>query len=214
MGGPTASQLTTIPPPPPLCDIPSGCCFFTEPWTVTRCYDLQKYKSDVYRDVFKLREVVSHAKHPFRGGNKRMGRVLSVLWSQAATILQSMETISMNEVLPWVRKIKGKPTGYWLELDLKEMFMSIPREAVVTALTHCLEAIASKGHRQTGLLFSISKDGNRKRVLPFACCVGSLLSVGRCGRCCRFRVRAAQWLVCWGYAGCGRMCRSRVSGAQ
>ena len=24
------------PPPPPPCDIPSGCCFFTGPWTVTR----------------------------------------------------------------------------------------------------------------------------------------------------------------------------------
>ena len=24
------------PSPPPLCDIPSGCCFFTGPWTVTR----------------------------------------------------------------------------------------------------------------------------------------------------------------------------------
>ena len=38
-------------------------------------------------------------------------------------------------------------------------------------------------------------------VLPFACCVGSLLSVGRCGRCscwCRSRVRGAQWLVCRG----------------
>ena len=54
-------------------------------------------------------------------------------------------------------------------------------------------------------------------VLPFACCVGSLLSVGRCGRCscwCRFRVRGAQWLVCWGCAGCRGMCRLRVSGAQ
>ena len=32
----------------------------------------------------------------------------------------------------------------------------------------------------------------RSPVLPFACCVGSLLSVGRCGRCscwCRFSVR-------------------------
>ena len=41
--------------------------------------------------------------------------------------------------------------------------------------------------------------------LPFACCVGSLRSVGRCGRCscwCRFRVRGAQWLVCRGCAGC------------
>ena len=54
-------------------------------------------------------------------------------------------------------------------------------------------------------------------VLPFACCVGALLSVGRCGRCscwCRSRVRGAQWLVCWGCAGCGRMCRLRVSSAQ
>ena len=23
-------------PPPPVCDIPSGCCSFTGPWTVTR----------------------------------------------------------------------------------------------------------------------------------------------------------------------------------
>ena len=36
-------------------------------------------------------------------------------------------------------------------------------------------------------------------VLPFACCVGSLLSVGRCGRCscwCRFRVRGAPLCFC------------------
>ena len=36
-------------------------------------------------------------------------------------------------------------------------------------------------------------------VLPFACCVGLLLSVGRCGRCscwCRFRVCGARsWCV-------------------
>ena len=54
-------------------------------------------------------------------------------------------------------------------------------------------------------------------VLPFACCVGSLCSVSRCGRCscwCRFRVRGAQSLVCWGCAECGGMCRLRVSGAQ
>ena len=54
-------------------------------------------------------------------------------------------------------------------------------------------------------------------VLPFACCVGSLRSVGRCGRCscwCHFCVRGAQRLVCWGCAGCGGMCRLRVTGAQ
>ena len=35
-------------------------------------------------------------------------------------------------------------------------------------------------------------------ALPFACCVGSLRSVGRCGRCscrCRFRIRGAQQFV-------------------
>ena len=54
-------------------------------------------------------------------------------------------------------------------------------------------------------------------VRPFACCVGSLRSVGRCGRCscwCRFRVRGAPSLVCRGCAGCGGMCRLHVSGAQ
>ena len=53
-------------------------------------------------------------------------------------------------------------------------------------------------------------------VLPFACCVASLRSVGRCGRCsrwCRIRVRGAQRLVCWGCAECGMMCRLCVSGA-
>ena len=36
-------------------------------------------------------------------------------------------------------------------------------------------------------------------ILPFACCVGLLRSVGCCGRCScwrRFHVRGAQWLVC------------------
>ena len=57
----------------------------------------------------------------------------------------------------------------------------------------------------------------RSPVLPFACCVGSLRSVSRCGRCscwCRFRVRGAQSLVCWGCAECGMVCRLRLSGAQ
>ena len=54
-------------------------------------------------------------------------------------------------------------------------------------------------------------------VRPFACCVGSLRSVGRCGRCsrwCRFCVRGAPSLVCWGCAGCGGMCCWCVRGVQ
>ena len=50
----------------------------------------------------------------------------------------------------------------------------------------------------TSLRVAVSLRGpGQSPVLPFACCVGSLRSVGRCGRCsrwCRCRVRGAQ---CW-----------------
>ena len=35
-GGLSWYRFLVVSPPPPLCDIPSGCCFFTGPWTVTR----------------------------------------------------------------------------------------------------------------------------------------------------------------------------------
>ena len=35
-GGSGPLQLSALAPPPPLCDIPFGCCSFTGPWTVTR----------------------------------------------------------------------------------------------------------------------------------------------------------------------------------
>ena len=47
-------------------------------------------------------------------------------------------------------------------------------------------------------------------VLPFACCVGSLRSVGRCGRCscwCRFRGRGAQSLES-GFSRCAGGCKA------
>ena len=63
-------------------------------------------------------------------------------------------------------------------------------------------ASASKGHlRNTPpcvtfrLVVAPLRGPGRSPVLLFACCVGSLLSVGRCGRCscwCRLRVRGAQ----------------------
>ena len=49
-------------------------------------------------------------------------------------------------------------------------------------------------------------------VLPFACCVGSLRSDGRCGRCALwrgFRVGGAQWLAHWGLC---RLLRGSFSG--
>ena len=68
-------------------------------------------------------------------------------------------------------------------------------------VTFCLVVVSLRGPGQSP-------------VLPFACCVGSLRSVGRCSRgsCwCRFRVHGAQWLVCRGCAVCGGMHRLRVS---
>ena len=35
-GSPGRRRTTALCPLPPLCDIPSGCCSFTGPWTVTR----------------------------------------------------------------------------------------------------------------------------------------------------------------------------------
>ena len=82
----------------------------------------------------------------------------------------------------------------------------------------CLDPMASTPRFVTFRLVVVSLLGpGQSPVLPFACCVGSLLSVSHCGRCscwCRFRVREAQWLVCWGCAECGRVCRLRVSGAR
>ena len=121
-----------------------GACAYPVPGS----YDLQNFKSDVYMDQFKLREVVTHAKPPYRSTNKRMGRVLSIVWRQAAATLKSMEIISMNDMLPWVRKIKQPVEGFRLELDLKEMFTFIPKESVLRALTFCLNTITSEGNHR------------------------------------------------------------------
>ena len=89
----------------PLCDIPSGCFFFTGPWTVTR---------SSLRMLCRVAAFCRHCPH-------------------------SCVTI---------RRV----------------------------------AVSLRGPGQSP-------------VRPFACCVGSMLSDGRCGRCslwCRFRVSGAQ----------------------
>ena len=85
--------------------------------------------------------------------------------------------------------------------------------------TRSCEMLANGAKRTPCVTFRLVvaplRGSGQSPVLPFACCIRLLLSVGRCGRCwCRFRVRGAQWLVCWGYAECGKVCRLRVSGAQ
>ena len=36
LGSTALDRTRCLQDPPPLCDIPSGCCSFTGPWTVTR----------------------------------------------------------------------------------------------------------------------------------------------------------------------------------
>ena len=92
-----------------------------------------------------------------------------------------------------------------------------PHRSRCTLAAACPPASAQPPCVTFRLVVAPLRGPGRSPVLPFACCVGSLLSVGLCGRCscwCCFRVRGAQWLVCRGCAECGGMCRVRVSGAQ
>ena len=74
------------------------------------------------------------------------------------------------------------------------------KEATISELTKVQEAQSGSGTPPppcvTFRLVVVSLRGpGQSPVLPFACCVGSLRSGGRCGRCscwCRFRVRGAQ----------------------
>ena len=73
-----------------------------------------------------------------------------------------------------------------------------PRNATTLYNTHHLDTWTHKFGPPCvtfRLVVAPLRGPGRSPVLPFACCVGSLLSVGRCGRCscwCRFRVRGAQ----------------------
>ena len=88
-----------------------------------------------------------------------------------ASLLKSHEILGMPDILLWTRASAtslARP-GLRLELDLCEMFMSIPRDRVIPALQHSYLKIIDIPRQNRGpLSFSMSKDGNRKRD-----CVGS-----------------------------------------
>ena len=81
-------------------------------------------------------------------------------------MLKSHKILGMPDILHWTRASAtnlARP-GLWLELDLCEMFMSIPRDRVIPALQHLYLKIIDIPRQNRGpLSFSISKDGNRKR---------------------------------------------------
>ena len=65
---------------------------------------------------------------------------------------------------------------------------------------------APPGPRVTARQVAVSLRGpGQSPILPFACCVASILSDGRCGWCslrCRFRISGAQYGAHWVRAGC------------
>ena len=97
---------------------------------------LIKFKSLIYEDSFKLRELATHRKHPWRPLSRRMGRALTLFWKRCVVQLNSHELITMSDIVHWTCKHESSfnNKGIFLEFDLCEMFMSIPRNKILPAL--------------------------------------------------------------------------------
>ena len=95
-----------------------------------------KYKTDVYNPsdnygkAYKIRELAAHHKHPWKKVSRKIGRALTIFWHKVVSLLGSHEIVGMGDILGWARKVEGRMGrgGTWLELDLCEMFMSVPRD--------------------------------------------------------------------------------------
>ena len=125
---------------------------------------LIKYKSLIYEGLYKQRELATHHKHPWRTLSRKMGRALTIFWKHCVKGLDSHELISMSDILHWSRRNSTAfhSHGVFLELDLCEMFMSIPRDRLLPALKWLFTRLFPDNQKRP-LWFSVSMDGNRKR---------------------------------------------------
>ena len=64
---------------------------------------LLKFKSDVYNDSYKIRELATHHRHPWRGVSRKIGRSLTLFWKTTASLLKSHEILGMSDILHWTR---------------------------------------------------------------------------------------------------------------
>ena len=143
-----------------MCNIPSGCCFFTGPCTVTRS------------SLCMLGQVAAFCR-PLRP----VFLLVSFPHSRSPEI----------DVLGLCWLVRGSCLGF-----------CCPLPSAFWSSTTCLAVFPwACGPSGCCSLWGPAQSP----VLPFACCVGSLCSDGRCGLCslwCRFRVCRAQWLgLCW-----------------
>ena len=145
------------------------------------------------RCLFKQRDYLRHLKPPIDGATAAPSSY------QGQGMCDGCEAVRSNQ------------STKWLGVESVEETRTRPLQCPTAPVLVTWSAIFSPCVTFRLVVVSLRGPG-QSPVLPFACCVGWLLPVGRCGRCscwCRFRVRGVQWLVCWGCAGCGSICRAR-----
>ena len=120
--------------------------------------------------------------------------------TSSARNVWDVEKIAGDWSPPTARPTNPRPCAntqgcWWTALSNNVSLLGVPSSGTV-----CLPGLPLCPCRFTPcvtfrLVVAPLRGPGRSPVLPFACCVGSLLSVGRCGQCscwCRFRVRGAQ----------------------
>ena len=171
----------------PLCDIPSGGCFFTGPWTVTRS-SLRMLRR-VAAFCRPLRPVLLLVSFP-RSRSPVVG-VLGLCW--------------MWRDVPFARQrrpIVGVPTPPPPCVTFRRVAVSLrgPGQSPVLPFACCVGSPRSVGRCgwcscwcrfcrggvppcvTFRLVVASVRGPGQSSVRPFACCVGSLRSVSRCGR--------------------------------
>ena len=131
---------------------------------------LIKHKSKEHRvpSVVKLREVVAYASHPFPRVGRLIGRTLTVFWKLVVKHLCRAEIISMNKMLPFVRRCastapKPRKNQKYIWADLVEMFPRIGRSVVIKAMRWFHAKLLKKRSQKHPLRFFIGKGSCRQK---------------------------------------------------
>ena len=199
---PTSSPQNCLQPPPPPCDIPSGCGSFTGPWTVTRSSLRMLRRVAAFcrplRPVLLLVSFLVFAEP----SNWRTGG--------CAGCCRGCFSVFAAQSTPH----SGRPPRASLSfcehvvLGLRFLYGALDSHPFFpphVASRRCVLTAAAAG-APAGVPGDISSSVGclgLSRVLPFAECVGSSLSARPWGWCALLCLcaRRAQYLVCWGRWG-------------
>ena len=187
---------------PPLCDIPSGCCSFMGPWTVTRSSLRMLHRVAAFcrplRPVLLLGSFPRSRSPvvgvpglcwmwqdvPFARQRRPVVGVVGLCWLSRGSFDCGSSPPSPSSGAEFLEAPKA-PKKIFDRLRARRKFWPNISGAVVVCDPPCVTF---------RLVVAPLWGSGRSPVLPFACCIGLLLSVGRCGRCScwgRFRVHGA-----------------------